>query len=177
MKTFGEWNVFCIVIELEENYCGVWLNGTIFYRIFGNDIGDPGECVSLRDAFYILDSIIYRKKYRTNKNIFHMEYNNIFNLIDESIYRDGTDLFKYIDDSVFPSDFSIRINVQSMLETKLYCVSFDGKTKVVYQGKGSSQILGRTFCDDIVENSLNSALQYLEFIHKKELIKYENGSK
>jgi hypothetical protein len=48
MKIFGDWDRFCIVTQLDADYCGVWLNGTLFFRISGNNIGDPQEDNSLR---------------------------------------------------------------------------------------------------------------------------------
>lgn len=171
MKIFGDWDRFCIVTQLDTDYCGVWLNGTLFFRISGNNIGEPQEDNSLRDAYYILDSIVYRKQSRINKTIFQMDYKNIFKIIDEAIYRDGEDIFKYINESIFPSDFSICVNVQSMLRCRVYSVSDGEKTKVVYQKEYGSKIVGVTFCDDLVEHSLTEVLRYLENTHKIEVDK------
>ncbi|MCP1228608.1 immunity 42 family protein [Acetobacter fabarum] len=142
--------------QLDADYCGAWLNGTLFFRISGNNIGEPQEDNSLRDAYYILDSIVYRKQSRINKTIFQMDYKNIFKIIDESI---------------FPSDFSIRVNVQSMLRCRVYSVSDGEKTTVVYQKEYGSEIMGVTFCDDLVEHSLTEVLGYLENTHKIEVDK------
>ncbi|MCH4026479.1 MAG: hypothetical protein LKE94_04535 [Acetobacter fabarum] len=84
---------------------------------------------------------------------------------------DYKNIFKIIDEAIFPSDFSIRVNVQSMLRCRVYSVSDGEKTKVVYQKEYGSKIVGVTFCDDLVEHSLTEVLEYLENTHKIEVDK------
>ncbi|WP_264802342.1 hypothetical protein, partial [Acetobacter indonesiensis] len=128
----------------------------------------------LRDAYYILESIVECKKTRINKNIFGMSYNNFFNLIEDANYGEGEDLYQYIGEREYAENFSIRIDVESMLDNRIYAVSYENKTKVVYQKKGISEIFGLIFYDDIVEITLMEAFEYLKNLHEREVVIREN---
>lgn len=171
VRLFGDWDRFCIVTQLDEHYCGVWLNGELFYRIDGQDFGSRYGGVSLRDALYISEYIVETKEKRINKTLYDMAYERLFALIDDAIYGDNEELFQYIDENVFAGDFSISINVQSMLGTKIFAVSYNGKTKIVYCKSDDHKISGLVFDDESIDHAFRKTYEYLKILHDKEVEK------
>ena len=68
-------------------------------------------------------------------------------------------------------DFSISINVQSMLGTKIFAVSYNGKTKIVYCKSEDQKISGLVFDDESIDHAFRKTYEYLKNLHEKEVEK------
>jgi hypothetical protein len=174
-KIFGDLTIFSIILNLDEDYFGLWLNGELCYVVNGYVLGKFKGGVSLRDAWSILLDIIQKKKNRINLEIYEMDYETIFSIINNAIYSDDFRIYNIIEEQKFASDFSVLIDVQSMLDWKIYCVSDGNMNKLVYKKHNCHKVHGVLIPDNLVEKTLNDTFLYLDFLYNSELSKNQKN--
>lgn len=171
IKIFGDLNIFSIIIKLDKEYCGEWLNGELCYIVNGCVIGKFSGGVSLRDAWSILIDITQKNQQRVNLELYKIDRETLFCLIDHALYGENFttyDIYNIIGDAGCAYDYSILVNVESMLSWKIYSISDGNMSRIIYKGEKDTSVKEILVDTNMIENLLNDTFYYLDNLYKNE---------
>jgi Immunity protein 42 len=164
---FGDKNFFAIETELETDYEGEWLLGRICYWVNSVQLGDFYHITSLRDALPMIKWIIHDKGNRDGENLCELNSEEVFNLLDEFLYKEGNWQQPVLPET--PARFKVSIPLETLLEWKLFLIQCKGKERLIYKKHNNDDALEIVLdigqFDEVIENFY----QYLDDLHEKEV--------
>ena len=128
---FGNLSSFAIEFELDKEYGGVWLFGKFCYRIGGRRVGNYNLGTSLRDIFFMMETIIRHKANRTDKNLYDLPLNELYEKLDKALY--GCESSRY-DDTAYEEQwirFDVTLPVDIFDDWKIFLIENMGKARVI----------------------------------------------
>ncbi|WP_336763397.1 Imm42 family immunity protein [Asaia sp. VD9] len=164
----GDESKFAIITTIEKEYSGVWMVGELHYIINNNFLGKPELC-SLRDAMYISESILSCSEARNNEYLYNMDDYEVFNLIKDGMYEGREDIYTYLEERVFPGNFDININVESMIDDVIFSVSKKNReSKVLYKYRDNFHV--EVFDYGLVDSVVEDTHKFLSNFHEREVL-------
>jgi hypothetical protein len=141
---FGNCSEFAIEFELNDEYGGVWLFGKFCYWIKGMRIGDYELGTSLRDVLFQMKNIMRDKGDRSNKELYALDFQELFNRLNGAFYDYDISLFykKSIEETW--ARFNVTIPVDIFDGWKVYLIEGFKKSRIIFKTADSEDIIEET---------------------------------
>lgn len=165
---FGNRERFAIAVELDSNHGGAWLFGRICYWIGGEMVGDYSLGTSLRDVLIQSSYIRGDTGKRICLPLVKLDKGNLFSLISDALDEKNDEIFQYIENSIFPARFDIRIPVDVFDSWKIFLIEGDDKAKLIYKRVDSSRTAEFVLSPGEFDSVFGKAYAYLEHLYDVE---------
>lgn len=116
----GKKETFAVEYELDRDHGGEWLFGKICYWINNVQVGDYELGTSLRDVLVAMAFLVPDCGNREGLNLCKLPYEEIFSLLNESIYGDCENPSAQLLDT--PARFEIKIPVDVFDQWKIFLI-------------------------------------------------------
>ena len=160
----GDKKNFAVEYELDPNSGGQWMYGKICYWIEGEEIGDYALGTSLRDVFLQMKYLVHDSGKRNSEVLCSQPPENIFYLLNESIYGDNEDVRSEVLDS--PSRFEITIPVDVFDHWKIFLIDCNGYSIVLYKKIESKEVRSARLLLGEYDNVIAKFYKDLESIYE-----------
>jgi len=161
----GDKKNFAVEYELDPNSGGQWMYGKICYWIEGDKIGEYALGTSLRDVFLQMKYLVHDSGKRSSEVLCSQSPENIFYLLNESIYGDNENVRSEVPDS--PSRFEITIPVDVFDHWKIFLIDCNSYSIVLYKRIEGKEVRSTRLHLGEYDNVITKLYDDLESIYER----------